>query len=151
MKKWLWISVFAFAFLIGCSPESSATGKQTITVYESDANAEYVIPREVSYKKGTEEALIHFIFDEVVAEKVKLIDYQIEDGTLVLNLDDGVRLVQGSAGGQMFMGSLAESYFKNFPDVQEIVLLHNGSSKEQLDHVFIGQPITREQSFQKPK
>ncbi|WP_042477217.1 hypothetical protein [Bacillus ndiopicus] len=158
MKKWLWMSIFVLVLLTGCTQENNkksneVTKEQTIVVYEADANAEYVIPRAVNYMKESEQSMIRFIFDEVVIEPVNLIDYELtnNDSTLILNLDDGVQQVQGSAGGQMFMGSLAESYFENLPYIQEIVLLCNGSSEELLDHVFIGQPITRNQSFKKPK
>ncbi|MEC1177931.1 hypothetical protein P9B03_05495 [Metasolibacillus meyeri] len=154
MKRCLFI--FAVILLTACSQEENeqnngVTEERTLVVYESDANAEYVIPREVGYPKEMEQSAIRFIFDEVVIEPVKLLDYKLANGdtTLILNLDDGVLLVQGSAGGQMFMGALAETYFENLPYVQEIVLLHNGSSEELLDHVFIGQPITRAQSFKK--
>ncbi|WP_107943383.1 hypothetical protein [Metasolibacillus fluoroglycofenilyticus] len=156
MKKRLWMSIFVLILLTACSQNDAkkgheATQEQTIVVYESDANAEYVIPREVEYPEEIKQSVIRFIFDQVVFEQVNLVDYKLanNDSTLILNLDDGVLQVQGSAGGQMFMGSLAESYFENFPYVQEIVLLHNGSSEAILDHVFIGQPITREQSFKR--
>ncbi|MEO4055004.1 hypothetical protein AAFN87_16515 [Solibacillus sp. CAU 1738] len=169
MRKWLLASAFVSVLLAGCTEDNTQKSeavtkveaakqtekvatKQQITVFVSDEQAEYVEPLKVPYE-SMKLSLIRFIYDEVGREGVGLIDYTIKnnDRTLVLNFDDGIFKVQGSAGGRMFMGSLAESYFANFPYIEEIILLHNGSPEEILDHVSIGQPITRKQSFTKPE
>lgn len=161
MKKFLWIVLACVALIGGCGTSSDSSTQaakkstQIITVYEADDQAEYVVPREVTYTEGTdnEKKFVQFLFDEVVVEDVKLNSYKFSSDRKILTLDlnDGVMNVQGSAGGQMFMGTLAETYFVNFPKLKEIVLLHNGSDEMILDHVFIGEPIMREPSFKKPK
>lgn len=169
MKKWLLASIFAAVLLAGCTedeaqkpdpvtkvaaakPTETVATKQEITVFISDDQASYVEPIKVPYERA-KLSLVRFIYDEVGRKDVGLIDYTIKnnDRTLVLNFDDGIFNVQGSAGGYVFMGSLAESYFANFPYIEEIILLHKGSDKEILDHVIIGEPITRKQSFTKPE
>lgn len=170
MKKWLIASAFAAVLLVGCSeedaqkpdpvtkveaaakPTETVATKQEITVFVSDDQAAYVEPIEVPYESA-KLSLVRFIYNEVGRKDVGLIDYTLKnnDRTLVLNFDDGIFNVQGSAGGYVFMGALAESYFVNFPYIDEIILIHNGSYEEILDHVTIGKPITRKQSFKKPE
>ncbi len=169
MKKWLIASVFAAVLLAGCTeedaqkpdsitiaeaakPTETIATKQEITVFVSDEQAEYVEPIQVPYESA-KLSLVRYIYDQAGRKDVGLIDYTIKnnDRTLVLNFDDGIFNVQGSAGGYVFMGSLAESYFANFPYIDEIILLHEGSDEEILDHVTIGEPITRKKSFKKPE
>ena len=169
VKKWLIASMFVAVLLAGCTEEEAqkldpvtkaeaakqtetVATKQEITVFVSDEQASYVEPIKVPYESA-KLSLVRFIYDQAGRKDVGLIDYTIKnnDRTLVLNFDDGIFNVQGSAGGYVFMGSLAESYFANFPYIEEIILLHNGSDEAILDHVLIGEPITRKMSFTKPE
>lgn len=128
-------------------PQEEANTEQQIplTLFKSDANAEYVEPFDVVYT-GEEADLVRYIFEETAEFNVNLIDYTFENNeeSLVLNLDDSIFNIQGSAGGTMFAGTLLHSYFTNFPELKEITFTHNGSSEEVLDHLMVGTPYTRD-------
>ena len=157
MKKLYFLCTFiALALLlVGCGQgNGSKTGSQseeveeevsTLTVYKPDAESTFVEPYELEYT-GNEDGLVTFIYDEVVTHEVGLIDFKFENNgeSLVLNLDEGVKTVQGSAGGFLFAGTLVESYFANYPNLDEVTFIHNGSYEEILDHLSVGQPYTRE-------
>ncbi|MGN7477819.1 fructose-2,6-bisphosphatase [Solibacillus silvestris] len=119
--------------------------EETITLYESDANAEYTIPFEEKFS-GDEGDLVPFIFSEVNKHDVELLDYKFEDNdtSLILNLGDDVYTIQGSAGASMFVETLARSYFGNLPNIQQITFIHKGSYEPILDHMNIGEPYLRE-------
>lgn len=124
---------------------SSDVEEKTITLYESDANAEYIVPFEEKFG-GTQGDLVPFIFSKVNKHDVELLDYTFENGdkSLVLNLGDDVYTIQGSAGASMFAGTLVRSYFENLPNLEEVTFIHKGSYESILDHMNIGEPYSRQ-------
>ncbi|WP_438316432.1 fructose-2,6-bisphosphatase [Sporosarcina sp. FA9] len=153
MKKSLFIYILIVLVLVGCGTTVGDSKKSTpneeakalsLTLFKPDADSNFVEPYEVEYS-GNEEGLIRFIYEKVVTYEVGLIDFSFEnDGkSLVLNLDDKIRTVQGSAGGFLFAGTIVESYFANYPNLEQVTLIHNGSYEEILDHLMVGEPYTR--------
>lgn len=124
---------------------SSNVEEKTITLYESDANAENTVPFEAKFD-GDEGDLVPFIFSQVNKHDVELLDYTFENGdkSLVLNLGDDVYTIQGSAGASMFVGTLLRSYFENLPNLEEVTFIHKGSYESILDHMTIGEPYSRQ-------
>lgn len=122
----------------------AALENKTLTLYASNEDATQIVPFEVQYEGGEDE-LVPFIFEKVDVYDTNLIDYSFEnEGTsLVLNIDDTIFNVQGSAGGSMYTGSLVQSYFDNFPALNDVTFLYNGSSEPISDHISIGQPYGR--------
>lgn len=119
--------------------------EEKITLYKSDDNAENTVPFDENFDGGEEE-LVPFIFSKVNEHDVELLDYTMEneDKSLVLNLGDDIYTIQGSAGANMFVETLARSYFENFPELQEVTFLYKGSDEPVLDHMNIGLPYKRE-------
>lgn len=118
-----------------------------LTLFKQDETASFVEPYSEIYKgPGTEEAMIHFIFNEVKTHDVQLRGYEWKDKgkTLILDLGEGIEVIQGSAGGGMFAKTLIESYFTLYPDLQTIVFSHYHSFESKLDHFGIGYPYRRE-------
>ena len=118
-----------------------------LTLFKQDETASFVEPYSEIYKgPGTEEAMIHFIFNEVKTHDVQLRGYEWKDKgkTLILDLGEGIEVIQGSAGGGMFVKTLTESYFTLYPDLQTIVFSHYHSFESKLDHFGIGYPYRRE-------
>jgi len=118
-----------------------------LTLFKPDETVSFLEPYSVIYKgPGSEEAVIHFIFDEVKTHDVELRGYEWKDKgkTLILDLGEGIELIQGSAGGEMFGKTLIESYFALYPDLQTIVFSHYHSFESKLDHFGIGYPYRRE-------
>ena len=154
MKKFLGIWFVAILMLVACNTidEPTETIEQgteqqaeTLILYKSDANAEHTMPFEVGYT-GDESGLVSYIFTNVNEYDVELLDYTFENDNkgLVLDLGDDVYTIQGSAGANMFVSTLAKSYFENFPDLQEITFIYKGSYESILDHMEIGTPYKRE-------
>lgn len=102
-------------------------------------DAQYVEPHEVEYD-GDEDELVRFIYEEVVIHEVGLIDFTFDNNgeSLVLNLDDRIYNVQGSAGGFIFAGAIVESYFADYPNLEQVTFIHNGSYEPILDHLMVG-------------
>lgn len=119
--------------------------EEKITLYKSDENAENTVPFDENYDSSKEE-LVPFIFSKVNEHEVELLDYTIEneDKSLVLNLGDDIYTIQGSAGANMFVETLARSYFENLPELQDITFLYKGSDEPILDHMNIGLPYKRQ-------
>lgn len=119
--------------------------EEKITLYKSDENAENTVPFDENFDSGEEE-LVPFIFSKVNEHDVELLDYTMEneDKTLVLNLGDDIYTIQGSAGANMFVETLARSYFENLPELQEVTFLYKGSDEPVLDHMNIGLPYKRQ-------
>ncbi|QUG40037.1 hypothetical protein KD050_11980 [Psychrobacillus sp. INOP01] len=124
---------------------------ETITVYRGDANAEYVEPYDVTIDPTSD--LVHQIFDEIMVLEVGLIDYRLENNNtkLFLNMDSGLENVQGSAGENIFIGTIVHSYFENFPDVEEIYFEEEGKSPVELAHIVVSEPFTRDQDYTNKK
>ena len=152
MKKLLAVALFALLTLAACGTaenqtEGTTTGnrpeQQTIILYKSDANAENTMPFEEAYDGKAD--LVPFIFKTVNEHDVELLDYTLEedDTSLVLNLGDDVYTIQGSAGAEMFVETLARSYFENMPALQQVIFIYKGSYEPILDHMNIGVPYTR--------
>lgn len=119
--------------------------EETITLYKSDENAENTVPFDENFVRGEEE-LVPFIFSKVNEHDVELLDYTLEneDKSLVLNLGDDIYTIQGSAGANMFVETLARSYFENLPELEDITFLYKGSDEPILDHMNIGLPYKRQ-------
>lgn len=156
MKKSFFIYILIVLVLVGCGTTGGDSKKSTpneevealsLTLFKPDADINFVEPYEVEYN-GSEEGLIRFIYENVATYKVGLIDFSLENDekSLVLNLDDEIRTVQGSAGGFSFAGTIVESYFANYPNLEQVTLIHNGSYEAILDHLIVGEPYTRENS-----
>ena len=130
--------------------ETIGNGNETITVYRADANAEYVEPYEVTIDPT--EDLIPQIFEEIMELEVGLIDYRLENNNtkLILNMDSGLVNVQGSAGENMFIGTIVHSFFENFPDVEEIYFEKEGKSPVELAHIVVSEPFTRDKVYTAP-
>ena len=130
--------------------ETIGNGNETITVYRSDANAEYVEPYEVTIDPT--EDLIPQIFEEIMELEVGLIDYRLENNNtkLILNMDSGLVNVQGSAGENMFIGTIVHSFFENFPNVEEIYFEKEGKSPVELAHIVVSEPFTRDKVYTAP-
>lgn len=124
---------------------SPGVKEEKITLYKSDENAEKTVPFEENFDSGEEE-LVPFIFSKVNEHDVELLDYTMEneDKRLVLNLGDDIYTIQGSAGANMFVETLARSYFENLPELQDITFLYKGSDEPILDHMNIGLPYKRQ-------
>lgn len=154
MKRLFTLVLFLMLVLSACGTEEVKTDnttqgndstKQTIILYKSDANAEYTMPFEEPFD-GNEANIVPFIFSKVNEHDVKLLDYTFEenDTSLILNLGDNVYTIQGSAGAQMFVETLARSYFENLKELQQITFIYKGSYESVLDHMTIGEPYTRQ-------
>ena len=130
--------------------ETVKNENETITVYRGDANAEYVEPYEVTIDPS--EDLIRQIFKEIMVLEVGLIDYRLENNNskLILNMDSGLVNVQGSAGENMFIGTIVHSYFENFPNVEEIYFEKEGQSPVELAHIVVSEPFTRDKLYTTP-
>jgi len=124
-------------------PESDVS-PETITVYQGDANAEYVEPYEITIDPLGD--VVRQIFEEIMVLEVGLIDYHFENNNtkLILNMDSGLNNVQGSAGEMMFIGTIVHSYFDNFPEVEEIYFEKEGKSPVTLAHLVVSEPFTRD-------
>ncbi|MCM3723734.1 MULTISPECIES: fructose-2,6-bisphosphatase [Solibacillus] len=124
---------------------SSEVKEEKITLYKSDENAENTVPFDENYDSGEEE-LVPFIYSKVNEHDVELLDYTMEneDKSLLLNLGDDIYTIQGSAGANMFVETLARSYFENLPELQDITFLYKGSDEPVLDHMNIGLPYKRQ-------
>lgn len=124
---------------------SSKVKEEKITLYKSDENAENTVPFEENFNSDDEE-LVPFIFSTVNEHDVVLLDYTMEnkDKSLVLNLGDDIYTIQGSAGANMFVETLARSYFENLPELQDITFIYKGSDEPILDHMNIGEPYARQ-------
>lgn len=127
-------------------PESTVS-TETITVYQADANAEYVEPYEITIDSSGD--VVRQIFDEIMVLEVGLIDYRLENNNtkLILNMDSGLSNVQGSAGENMFIGTIVHSYFDNFPEIEEIYFEKEGNSPVTLAHLVVSEPFTRDQAY----
>ncbi|MFJ8266907.1 fructose-2,6-bisphosphatase [Peribacillus asahii] len=123
---------------------NGASELSTLTLFKTDADYQYVEPYQLEYD-GNEDELVRFIYEEVKTFEVELIDFTFENNekSLVLNLGDGIYNVQGSAGGFLFAGTLVESYFANYPNLQQVTFIHHGSYEAILDHLMVGEPYTR--------
>ena len=126
------------------SQPGEAEQNTNLTLYSSNEDATAIVPFEVKYE-GAKNQIVPFIFEKVDAFETNLLDYKFEnDGvTLVLNIADSIFNVQGSAGSTMYVHTLAQSFFDNFPSLNEVTFLYNGSAEPVLDHLNIGQPYTR--------
>lgn len=128
--------------------------KQSITLYHAGADAQYVEPYVIDMVvTDDEEAFVRAIFAEVIGNlDLSLIDYRYEENgkMLVLNMGDGLTSLQGSAGEAMFVGSLLNSFFENFPKVETIKLEENGAVAS-LPHIDATEPFTREQAAEYTK
>lgn len=124
---------------------SSEVKEEKITLYKSDENAENTVPFDENYDSGEEE-LVPFIYSKVNEHDVELLDYTMEneDKSLLLNLGDDIYTIQGSAGANMFVETLARSYFENLPELQDITFLYKGSDEPVLDHMNVGLPYKRQ-------
>lgn len=156
MKKIFFVAFLAMLALVGCGttkeePVQNAgaqqepageTQEQTLILYKSDAQAESTMPFEVVYKG---EALVQFIYNHVNEHDVVLLDHKFEneEKSLVLNLGDDIFSIQGSAGSTMFVHTLVQSYFENYPALEDVTFLYNGSDEPVLDHMEIGKAYTR--------
>ncbi|SES24410.1 BsuPI-related putative proteinase inhibitor [Psychrobacillus sp. OK032] len=127
-------------------PESTVS-TDTITVYQGDANAEYVEPYEITIDPSGD--VVHQIFEKIMVLEVGLIDYRFENNNtkLILNMDSGLNNVQGSAGEMMFIGTIVHSYFDNFPEVEEIYFEKEGKSPVTLAHLVVSEPFTRDRVY----
>ncbi|MFJ8065440.1 BsuPI-related putative proteinase inhibitor [Psychrobacillus sp. NPDC096426] len=125
----------------------SGISSETITVYQGDANAEYVEPYEIIIDPSGD--VVRQIFEEIMVLDVGLIDYRFENNNtkLVLNMDSGLNNVQGSAGENMFIGTIVHSYFDNFPEVEEIYFEKEGESPVTLAHLVVSEPFTRDRFY----
>lgn len=130
--------------------ETAEESNDTITVYKGDANAEYVEPYEVTIDLTGD--LVRQIFEEIMVLEVGLIDYRLENNNtkLILNMDSGLKNVQGSAGENMFIGTIVHSYFDNFPEVVEIYFEKEGKSPVALAHLVVSEPFTRDKVYTNP-
>lgn len=128
-------------------PVNTEVIEYELTLFKPDETVSFIEPYSVIYKgPGSEEAVINFIFDEVKTFDVELRGYEWKDKgkTLILDLGEGIELIQGSTGGGMFSSTLIESYFTLYPELQTIVFSHYHSFKSKLDHFGIGFPYRRE-------
>lgn len=127
--------------------EVAGESKGTITVYRADANAENVEPYKATIDPTAD--LVPQIFDEIMVLEVGLIDYRLENNNtrLILNMDGGLVNVQGSAGENMFIGTIVNSYFENFPGLEEIYFEKEGKSPVELAHIVVTEPFSRDQHF----
>ncbi len=130
--------------------EIAGESNETITVYRGDANAEFVEPYEVTIDPT--EDLVPQIFEEIMVLEVGLIDYRLENNNteLFLNMDSGLDNVQGSAGENIFIGTIVRSYFENFPDLEEIYFEEEGNSPVELAHIVVTDPFTRDKVYTNP-
>ena len=157
MKKIIFVAFLAVLALVGCGTTEEPTQDpevqqdqeqngeqqaQMLILYKSDAQSESTMPFEVEYTDGD---LVPFIYNKVVEHNVALLDYTFEneEKSLVLNLGDDIFSIQGSAGAKMFVHTLAQSYFENYPALQDVKFLYNGSDESVLDHMEIGKAYTR--------
>ncbi|MDI2587349.1 BsuPI-related putative proteinase inhibitor [Psychrobacillus sp. NEAU-3TGS] len=127
-------------------PESTVTTEK-VTVYQADANAEYVEPYDITIDPSGD--VVRQIFEEIMVLDVGLIDYRFENNNtkLILNMDSGLNNVQGSAGEHMFIGTIVHSFFDNFPDLEEIYFEREGKSPVTLAHLVVTEPFTRDQVY----
>lgn len=123
---------------------------ERLVVYKGDANAEFVEPYEVTFDFS--EDLFHQIFEEIMVLEVGLIDYRIENNNTELTLNmNGLDNVQGSAGENIFIGTIVHSYFENFPDLEKIYFEEEGKSPVELAHIVVTEPFTRNQNYTNKK
>lgn len=130
--------------------EITEESNETVTVFRGDANAEYVEPYEVTIDPTGD--LVRQIFEEIMVLEVGLIDYRLENNNskLILNMDSGLDNVQGSAGENIFIGTIVHSYFENFPDLEEIYFEEEGNSPVELAHIVVTEPFTRDKLYTSP-
>lgn len=131
----------------GNEEAESTVSTETITVYQADANAEYVEPYNITIDPSGD--VVRQIFDEIMVLEVGLIDYRLENNNtkLILNMDSGLSNVQGSAGENMFIGTIVHSYFDNFPELEQIYFEKEGKSPVTLAHLVVSEPFTRDRVY----
>lgn len=120
-----------------------------IVLYEGDDTASYVYPTIEPYNKKDD--LVQTIHNFVSkGYDIGLNSYKFEDDNklLVLDYDENAKKVQGSAGTYIFLKSMTESYFANFPDLIGIKILVNGDGETEAigqagsNEIFVREPFS---------
>ena len=123
--------------------------EDNIVLFKGDDTASYVYPTIESYNK--EEDLVETIHNYVTkGYDIGLNSYKFEDDNqlLILDYDENAKKVQGSAGTFIFLESMTNSYFANFPDLIGIKLLMNGDGTEEVigqsgsNEIFVREPLS---------
>lgn len=135
---------------VASSKETSANKEEdNIVLFKGDDSASYVYPTIEPYNK--EDDLVKTIHNYVSkGYDIGLNSYKFEDDNklLVLDYDENAKKVQGSAGTYIFLKSMTESYFANFPDLIGIKLLMNGDGSEEVigqagsNEIFVREPLS---------
>lgn len=104
-----------------------------IIVFRGDETASFVLPTLIPYSESEDlvETIHGFLAD---GYDIGLNSYRFEDDNrlLVLDYDENAKRVQGSAGTFIFLKSMKESYFANFPNLHGIKLLMNGDGSSEV-------------------
>ena len=126
-----------------------------IIVFRGDETASYVLPTLIPHTEDEDLVLtIHgFVSD---GYDIGLNDYRFEDDgqLLVLDYDENAQRVQGSAGTYIFLESMQQSYFANFPELKGIKLLLNGDSEIEVigesgsNAIFVRPPFVYEPTIE---
>lgn len=123
--------------------------EDNIVLFKGDDTASYVYPTIVPYNK--EDDLVKTIHNYVSkGYDIGLNSYKFEDEgkLLVLDYDENAKKVQGSAGTYIFLKSMTDSYFANFPELIGIKLLMNGDGSEEVigqagsNEIFVREPFS---------
>ena len=131
------------------SSDGQTSAEDYIVLFKGDDTASYVYPTVEHYNK--EDDLVVTIHNYVTqGYDIGLNSYRFEDDNklLVLDYDENAKNVQGSAGTAIFLGSMMDSYFANFPDLIGIKLLMNGDGTEEVigqagsNEIFVREPFT---------
>ncbi|MGN1387684.1 MAG: hypothetical protein ACI4XS_13880 [Bacillus sp. (in: firmicutes)] len=131
------------------SSNGQANAKDFIVLFQGDDTASYVYPTIQPYNK--EDDLVKTIHNFISkGYDIGLNSYRFEDDgkLLVLDYDENAKNVQGSAGTGVFLTSMTDSYFANFPELIGIKLLLNGDGKEEVigqsgsNEIFVREPFS---------
>lgn len=127
---------------------SGNKAEDNIVLFKGDDSASYVYPTIEPYNK--EDDLVKTIHNYVSkGYDIGLNSYKFEDDNklLVLDYDENAKKVQGSAGTYIFLKSMTESYFANFPDLIGIKILINGDGEAEAigqagsNEIFVREPF----------
>lgn len=123
---------------------------QKVYIYESDAQATTIQLRETLDHTFTKDGPI----TKYILNELGLMDYynnhtvSADEKTIVLDFKKDIltsNLVQGSAGGHMFISIIEGSFFKSIPTLETLKLRVEGEEVE-LDHVMFAEETTREEA-----
>ncbi len=133
----------------GNEKDESVQAFHQVTLYHGDPTSSFVEPYQATVDPNKD--IVMEIFNQLDTE-VTLKDYSFEneDKTLKLDMSGLLENIQGTAGENIFVGSILHSYFDTFPVLEEIIFQEDGDFAT-LPHFGKVEAFTRDDIFTKPE